>query len=99
MHVPMVYLLEAAPSPLDDGITMINTFFSFSYKKGFKPPPSRQQLPTHSCNKCRPHHSHRDKFSVVPLESHHNNNPSFISSPNLIIKFIFQSLTRNSPKP
>ncbi|KAF8058998.1 hypothetical protein N665_1235s0007 [Sinapis alba] len=50
-----------------------------------------------SCNKCRPHHSHRDKFSVVPLESH--NNPSFISSPNLIIKSIFQSLTRRSPKP
>ncbi|CAH8391542.1 unnamed protein product [Eruca vesicaria subsp. sativa] len=49
-----------------------------------------------SCNKCRPHHSHRDKFSVVPLES---NNPSFISSPNLIIKSIFQSLTRRSPKP
>ncbi|KFK43497.1 hypothetical protein AALP_AA1G133100 [Arabis alpina] len=52
-----------------------------------------------SCNKCRPHHSHRDKFSVVPLESHNNNNPSFISSPNLIIKSIFQSLTRRSPKP
>ncbi|WZZ57298.1 hypothetical protein YC2023_057405 [Brassica napus] len=55
-----------------------------------------------SCNKCRPHHSHREKFSVVPLESHHhnnNNNPSFISSPNLIIKSIFQSLTRRSPKP
>ncbi|KAJ0229160.1 Uncharacterized protein HA466_0318960 [Hirschfeldia incana] len=52
-----------------------------------------------SCNKCRPHHSHRDKFSVVPLETHHNNNPSFISSPNLIIKSIFQSLTRRSPKP
>ncbi|RID57491.1 hypothetical protein BRARA_F00861 [Brassica rapa] len=55
-----------------------------------------------SCNKCRPHHSHRDKFSVVPLESHHhnnNNNASFISSPNLIIKSIFQSLTRRSPKP
>ncbi|CAA7029045.1 unnamed protein product [Microthlaspi erraticum] len=50
-----------------------------------------------SCNKCRPHHSHRDKFSVVPLDSH--SNPSFISSPNLIIKSIFQSLTRRSPKP
>ncbi|XP_013677874.3 IRK-interacting protein [Brassica napus] len=50
-----------------------------------------------SCNNCRPHHSHRDKFSVVPLESH-NNNPSFIYSPNLIIKSIFQSLTRKSPK-
>ncbi|KAJ4915627.1 Uncharacterized protein Rs2_01177 [Raphanus sativus] len=57
-----------------------------------------------SCNKCRPHHSHRDKFSVVPLESHTNNtnnsnNTSFISSPNLIIKSIFQTLTRKSPKP
>ncbi|CAN6895925.1 unnamed protein product [Brassica oleracea] len=50
-----------------------------------------------SCNNCRPHHSHRDKFSVVPLESH-NNNTSFIYSPNLIIKSIFQSLTRKSPK-
>ncbi|CAG7899882.1 unnamed protein product [Brassica rapa] len=50
-----------------------------------------------SCNNCRPHHSHREKFSVVPLESH-NNNPSFIYSPNLIIKSIFQSLTRKSPK-
>ncbi|KAF2598363.1 hypothetical protein F2Q68_00010656 [Brassica cretica] len=50
-----------------------------------------------SCNNCRPHHSHRDKFSVVPLESH-NNNASFINSPNLIIKSIFQSLTRKSPK-
>ena len=38
-----------------------------------------------SCNNCRPHHSHRDKFSVVPLESH-NNNPSFIylSAPRAI---------------
>ncbi|CAN8294029.1 unnamed protein product [Cochlearia groenlandica] len=53
-----------------------------------------------SCNKCRPHHSHRDKFSVVPLETHNNNNNlSIISSPNLIIKSIFQSLTRRSPKP
>ena len=50
-----------------------------------------------SCNNCRPHHSHREKFSVVPLESH-NNNASFIYSPNLIIKSIFQSLTRKSPK-
>ncbi|KAG5390936.1 hypothetical protein IGI04_032477 [Brassica rapa subsp. trilocularis] len=50
-----------------------------------------------SCNNCRPHHSHREKFSVVPLESH-NNNTSFIYSPNLIIKSIFQSLTRKSPK-
>ncbi|CAN7134350.1 unnamed protein product [Brassica rapa subsp. narinosa] len=49
-----------------------------------------------SCNNCRPHHSHREKFSVVPLETH--NNPSFIYSPNLIIKSIFQSLTRKSPK-
>ncbi|KAJ0248082.1 Mff-like domain-containing protein [Hirschfeldia incana] len=49
-----------------------------------------------SCNNCRPHHTHRDKFSVVPLETH--NNPSFITSPNLIIKSIFQSLTRRSPK-
>ncbi|CAH8388879.1 unnamed protein product [Eruca vesicaria subsp. sativa] len=49
-----------------------------------------------SCNNCRPHHSHREKFSVVPLETH--NNHSFISSPNLIIKSIFQSLTRKSPK-
>ncbi|KAL0697662.1 hypothetical protein Bca4012_053784 [Brassica carinata] len=49
-----------------------------------------------SCNNCRPHHSHRDKFSVAPLESH--SNPSFIYSPNLIIKSIFQSLTRKSPK-
>ncbi|XP_010546267.1 PREDICTED: LOW QUALITY PROTEIN: IRK-interacting protein [Tarenaya hassleriana] len=49
-----------------------------------------------SCNKCRPHHPHREKFSVVPLE---NQNPSFISSPNVIIKSIFQSLTRKSPKP
>ncbi|CAN7127026.1 unnamed protein product [Brassica rapa subsp. narinosa] len=31
------------------------------------------------------------QFSVVPLESHNNNNPPFISSPNLIIKSIFQS--------
>ena len=31
------------------------------------------------------------QFSVVSLESHNNNNPSFISSPNIIIKSIFQS--------
>ncbi|KAG5400432.1 hypothetical protein IGI04_015039 [Brassica rapa subsp. trilocularis] len=31
------------------------------------------------------------QFSVVSLESHNNNNPYFISSPNIIIKSIFQS--------